>query len=247
MQASYKILVVEDEELMADRIEMLIEKTGHQLIQVVDNSEDALQVVSRITPDLILMDINIEGEYDGIELADLINEKQSIPIIFVTSLHDDRTFRRISRTNPIGYISKPFTDIQLQRSIELVFSHFNKKENQHFELDAGQLENQEYFFIKKGGSIDKILISDIHYLEADGRYCIIGLESKKYLIRQPLKEMLQRLARGQFLQVHRSYIVNMEKVSSINLEDQVIHLGKTNVPLSRREKDQVMKRLNLLK
>jgi len=247
-KTTYKILVVEDEELVADRLEMLIEKTGHEFIKTVDNSEDALQVIRKTKPDLILMDVNIEGEYDGIELADLIHERRPIPIIFITSLHDERTFRRISRTNPVGYIVKPFTDIQLQRSIDLVFAQAQKQDKPAYEVSP--LENSktdDVFFVKKGKKLEKIKVPDICYLEADGRYCVIGMKEGKYLVRLPLKDMHQKLDPETFLQVHRSYVVNTSQIDSIDLEDQVIYLGEMAIPLSRREREQVIRHLNLLK
>ncbi len=243
-----KILVVEDEPLVADRLEMLIEKAGHELTKTVDNSKDALQVISERAPDLILMDINIDGDYDGIELADMIREEKNIPIIFITSLHDDHTFRRISRTNPMGYLVKPFSDIQLQRSIDLVFQQLKNQPDSLYEFKKAEEKKQaDHLFIKKGNKLEKVKIADIYYLEADGRYCLIKTAAKKFLVRQPLKEMHQKLDPEIFIQVHRSYVVNINKVESIDLDEHVIYLEKMGVPLSRREKEQVIQRLNLLK
>ena len=82
MQVS--VLIVEDEELYADKMEMQLEKLDYKHLGTVDNSKDALQLIDKDAPDLILMDINIQGEYDGIELADMIHKKSMIPIIFIT-------------------------------------------------------------------------------------------------------------------------------------------------------------------
>lgn len=248
MSKKYKVLVVEDEELAADRMEMLIDKLGYDCLEVVDNSTDALALIERQIPDLVLMDINIRGAYDGVELADLIHADHPIPIIFVSSLHDEQTFQRIARTNPLAYIIKPFSDIQLQRTIELVFK---QQKNQSADtVEAVQLELNpdlvDWFFIKKGKMLEKILRSEILYLEADGRYSVIHLEKQKYLVRLPLKELHQLLSVHDFIPVHRSYIVNKNKIDRIDLEDYTIQLGNHKVPLSRREKDLVLEQLRFL-
>ena len=99
---------------------MQLDKLGYEHLATVDNSQMALAILENETPDLILMDVNIKGDYDGIELADKIHQKENIPILFITSLQDDMTFRRASRTNPVGFLTKPFSKVQLMRSMELV-------------------------------------------------------------------------------------------------------------------------------
>lgn len=247
MKKIFKILVIEDEDLTADRIEMLIEKIGHEHLDSVDNSQAALRILEDTLPDLILMDINIEGDYDGVELADLIHQKADIPIIFITSLHDERTFRRIKRTNPVGYIVKPFNDVQLQRSIELIIQQLDVPEEEAYDLPEESIGEEEHvFFVKKGASLEKINLLNILYLEADGRYCVIGFHKKKFLVRIPLREMMMKLNPNDFIQVHRSYVVNKNKIESINLEDNIIQLVGMTIPISRREKDRVLEHLRLL-
>ena len=100
-------MIVEDDELTASKMEMQIDKLGYELFKWVNNSESAILALSKAQPDLILMDINIEGEYDGIELTDMIHQQWAIPVIFISSLQDNYTFKRIKRTNPIAFIQKP--------------------------------------------------------------------------------------------------------------------------------------------
>ena len=92
--ADFKIMIVEDEEIFADRLEILVEDLGYQHLCTVSSSTEALAQMFEKAPDLILMDINIEGKLDGIELAQKINEKKPTPIIFITSFRDESTFKR---------------------------------------------------------------------------------------------------------------------------------------------------------
>ncbi|MFK7972500.1 MAG: LytR/AlgR family response regulator transcription factor [Bacteroidia bacterium] len=242
----YRIMVVEDEELMADKIEMQIEKLGYEPFAIVDNSEDALKAIETKQPDLILMDVNIEGEYDGIELTDLIHQQHQIPIIFISSNQDDHTFRRLSRTNPLGFILKPFSEIQLQRSIELAFQQIAHAQPFTYEMDEAPVESEkrEFVFIKSQKKLHKIKIEEIFYLEADGRYSQVHTVDKKFLIRLSLKEMFEKVDNGNFIQTHRSFIVNMDKIKSVDLEDSVVILENMHIPISRREKDNILEKLD---
>ncbi len=250
METTFKIMIVEDEGLMADKMEMQIDKLGYQHFGTVDNSEDALKLLETSQPDLILMDVNIEGEYDGIELTDMIHQQWEIPIIFITSLHDNRTSKRIIRTNPVAYIIKPFSDAQLKTTVELIVKQLLAKPSKIDTYDLNveeELPTQEkdFLFVKKRNELVKIKIEDIFYLEADGRYTQIYTMDKKFLIRMSLKEMLEKkLDSKLFIQTHRSYIVNITKIKSVNLEDSVVDLGNMHVPLSRREKEEVLKKLD---
>lgn len=244
--ASYQIMVVEDEELMADKMEMQIEKLGHQLFAHVDNSEDALAALEKGMPDLILMDIQISGAYDGIELTDMIHQNYSIPVIFISSQYDDNTFRRITRTNPIAFITKPFSDIQLQRTIEMAFLKLEQESPPSFELSEpdGKEPSAEFIFVKNRKRLEKIRIQDIFFLEADGRYCRIQLVDRKFLIRMSLKEVSLKLDLENFIQTHRSFIVNIDKIKTLDLEDNLVVLENMSVPISRREKEHIMEKLN---
>lgn len=245
-QDQKRIMIVEDEELMADRIEMQLEKLGYALFAAVDNSEDALNALTDSQPDLILMDVNIEGEYDGIELVDMIHRQWDIPVIFISANHDNGTFRRISRTNPLGFLTKPFTEIQLQRSIELAFHQLGQPKPDAFDIgeEQGPNSQHDFIFLKSRRKLHRIKITEIFYLEADGRHTQVHTIDKKFLIRLTLKEMTDKVNNGNFIQSHRSFVVNMDKIKTIDLEDSVIILDNMHIPISRREKDKVLEKLD---
>lgn len=236
-----KVLIVEDEELYGDQLEMLIEKLEYELVGIVDNSVEALQIIEKTPPDLILMDIYIKGQYDGIELAARIHQDFDIPIIFITSLQDDLTFKRAARTNPIHFITKPFSDLQLQRSIELSIRNLAKQEEENWETD---LVFKNHLFIKVRHKLEKISIEAILFVEADGRYCQICTEEKKYLVRLSLQELTGMLPAASFIQVHRSYLVNASKILNIDLQDSFVQIKQHQVPLSKRHRELLLKKLN---
>ena len=238
------ILIVEDEELFASKMEMQIDKLGHRCVGIVDNREEAIALIEQNDITLVLMDININGDYDGVELAQEIKTISKASILFITSNHDDQSFKRANRVGAVGFITKPFTDIQLQRMIELAIT--NKKKGE----EAGDSPYEDIrdgiLFIKKNNQIAKVNIDDIYYIEADGKYTRIYTKGDIYMVRKPFKTMTERLVSYHFVQCHRSYAVNLKKIKSINIEESVIVLEERSVPLSRREKDQLIEKLNYL-
>ena len=130
--SNFKILVVEDEVLIAIDIQETLQDLGYDVCQVCYHSEDAIKALQRHQPDLVLLDISIPGNEDGIALAHKINEHYEIPFIYLTSHADLATIERAKHTKPYGYIVKPFKDKDLISSIEIALYNYSedlKKKN----------------------------------------------------------------------------------------------------------------------
>ena len=113
------ILIVEDESIVALDIKDKLEHLGYNVLNIVSSGEKAIEEVTKIQPDLILMDIVLKGEIDGIETARQIRECFDIPIIYLTAHSDEKTLKRAKITEPFGYIIKPFVDEDLKSAIEI--------------------------------------------------------------------------------------------------------------------------------
>lgn len=112
-----KVLVVEDEKIIAKDIEATLKRIGHESAGSVAKGEDAINFAEKEKPDLILMDITLKGEMDGIEAAKIINDKFRIPIVYITAHQDEDTIEKTKGTNPYGYITKPLDDRDLSTAI----------------------------------------------------------------------------------------------------------------------------------
>ena len=117
--ASFKILVVEDESIVAMDIKHRLENMGYIVPAITSSGEEAVEKASETDPDLILMDIVLKGEIDGIEAAQQIKENLDVPIVYLTAYSDERTLKRAKITGPFGYIIKPFEDRELHSAIEV--------------------------------------------------------------------------------------------------------------------------------
>lgn len=237
-------MIVEDEPIFADRLELLIEDLGYEHLISVDNSMAALAQMFVKPPDLILMDINIVGELDGIQLAEKINEKQLTPIIFITSFRDKATFDRALKTGPVAFLLKPFDELQLQRSIELAVQQLgSSKQTTGSEEWIEDFVAGNFLFIKVRNKLVKVYVPDIYYGEADGQYSTLHTKDRKFVIRIGLGELLDHFPAAQFLQTHRSYFVNLSRVEEVDLQESILSIGKYQVPISRRFKEHLVKRL----
>jgi CheY-like chemotaxis protein len=116
-----QILVVEDENIVALDLRIRLEGLGYTVVAVAVSGEEAVEKTSELEPDLILMDIRLRGEMDGIEATQIIQARSDVPIIYLTALADEDTLRRAEATGAQGLIRKPFEDEDLRTAIEAAF------------------------------------------------------------------------------------------------------------------------------
>jgi len=116
------ILVVEDEMIVAKDIQNRLIKLGYSVVEIISNGEAAIREVAKSCPDLVLMDIKLKGEIDGVEAAKEIYTRFNIPIIYLTANADKTTLERAKTTEPFGYIIKPFKERELNTTIEITLS-----------------------------------------------------------------------------------------------------------------------------
>lgn len=152
MTSTAQILVVEDEALIADDIQFGLQDLGYHVPSVVASGNDALASVAEDAPNLILMDINIQGDIDGIETANQIRLQHDIPIIFLTAFADDGFLARAKVTNPFGYLLKPFKERELHATIEMAL-------NKH-RLEQELKESQDKLKKITEASSDAIIMMD---------------------------------------------------------------------------------------
>ncbi len=224
---SLSIFIVEDEPLIAATIETALEKQGFKVLGEAENYEDALNAIQKQKPDLVLLDIQLEGERDGVELA-MEFDKKNIPYLYLTSQTDPETVDRVKQTHPLGFIVKPFTEAGLRSNIELAW---------HNLLLAGD----DYLIIKSEGETYKLNQQDILYLKAFDNYCYVVTNEHRYLVPKTLKHTAEGLNPSHFARSHRSYVVNLKEVSKMTLDS--LFINGTAIPLSSANKENIKARL----
>jgi len=245
------VLVVEDEALIASEIERALVRLGHTPVDAVDNSDEALAILAQQPVELVLMDINIEGDTDGIATALLVRRQYALPVVFLTARSDVATLNRAKLAQPYGYLIKPFTDESLRACLELaLYNAYEATPRQADKLAApketsapASFSASRALYVRKGAAHVKVLVADILYFEALQNYVRMHTASEVYVFDSTLKQIEQTLP-GCFFKTHRSHIVNIEHVAAY--EEGAVLLGSDYVPVSRSCKDELKKRLHLV-
>lgn len=254
MDEPIKILVIEDEMVIAANISLQLTELGYDVTGILPRGEEALAHIEVETPDIILMDIRLKGKMDGIDTANLIRLKYCIPVIFITGNADEVYFNRTKETHPYAFISKPFKKLDLQRAIELTIGRMAVEK---IELD-GRSENTESqqesttddfilndrIFIRHNEKMLKIDIKNVFYIEADRNYCRIFTNGKEYLLVMTLKNIDEKLPQKHFLRIHRSYIINLSQIDEVAGTHVVI--ARRAIPMSKAMRTELLKRLRTI-
>lgn len=249
--AKVKILVVEDESIVAKDIQNSLKKLGYQVPITVSSAEKAIEEIEENRPDLVLMDIMLKGQMSGIEAANLIKERFGLPLIFLTAYADDNTLSKAKITEPYGYIIKPFKEKELQTTIEMaMYKHEKdeviKKERDLYHSIIENKESKDSIFVRADYRLNKINFDDIYYVEALKDYVVINTSDNSYTTHTTMKEMVRILPQKDFVRIHRSFIVNLNKIFSIKYPDLVIE-GKMKVlPIGGLYRKELYSRLNLI-
>ncbi len=246
------ILIVEDEGILAMELSDSLEADGYFVVGIANNGRKALDLFQRQRVDLVLCDITIKGDWDGIETVRRLTAERSIPVIYLTALTDRETLERAKETYPAAYVNKPYQLASLRTAIELAIHNFTRQTTPTMEppipLERGArdretiLQIDDHLFVKQNYQFVKINVSELLYLEADNVYTTLVTANRKYVIRLTLSGILERMNLPSLVRIHRSYAVNIHKVESFN--DAELTIGVQALPLSRSYKEDFLQRFN---
>ncbi len=245
MDTPVKLLIVEDDMIIAANIALQLSLLGYEVSGIVRRGEEAIQHVETNQPDLILLDICLKGSLDGIDTAHTIHQRWNTPIIYITANTDEATFARAKKTSPYAFISKPIRAIELQRAIELAIGHLADEHHPPTDPIPDALSVlSDRIFVRHREKIVKIFIADILYVEADRNYCHLYTADKEYVLTTTLKVMEDKLPTNYFVRVHRSYLVNLTQIDEVG-EGHIGVRGK-EIPLSHNLRDALLKRIQTI-
>ncbi|WP_194776779.1 LytR/AlgR family response regulator transcription factor [Pararhodonellum marinum] len=240
-----KILIVEDELVIAEDLKDILEEMGYEVCGIAVSAREALAMIEEKSPDLALLDIHIKGGKDGIALAAEINEHYHLPFIMLTSYSDMQTLNRAKEVHPYGYLVKPYNEKDILACIEMSMANFAKEQ-----AKKSHEENQEDFvlkdsmFIRTNGMLVKLKLDEIIYFEADANYTQVHTKSKKYVIRSILKELEGKLDANRFVRIHKSFLINLEEIDSIQSES--VQIAGKEIPISRNQYSWLLHQIRML-
>jgi DNA-binding LytR/AlgR family response regulator len=245
------VLVIEDESIVSKDIQYSLKKLGYNVVGAAPTGEKAVELAEELRPDIILMDIMLKGKITGIEASAQIKEKLNIPVIFLTAYADENTLAKAKVTEPYAYIIKPFKEIDLHTSIEMaLYKHGKeleilKERDMLFSLVESR-ENNDFIFVKSKSRLVKLNNTDIYYIEALKDYVVINTANTRYTIHSTMRDIEDKMPSDQFIRIHRSYIVRLDKISQIEFPNVILEDTKKIIPIGGSYKDELYKRINLV-
>ena len=259
--APLRILIVEDEFLTLEALSGALTGMGYGIAGDAMSAEEALAVLDEGQTDLAILDIHISGRRSGIWLAEQIRERYDIPFIFLTAFSDKATISDAARTRPESYLVKPFVREDLFAAIELAVHAYAERTRLALPDPATdpstapasapektgngkeKLLLTDSIFIKDELMYRRVSVADIQYIQSFRNYLELDFgNNKKRLVRSTLTDFVARLPEEIFLKTHRSYAVNLERVSAIG--GNFVIIGNREIPISKEVRQEMMQRLN---
>lgn len=235
-----KLLIVEDEMIIANDMKMILESIGYEVVGIARAADKAIALLNESRPDLALVDINLGKGMEGVEIGKVIREQFQIPFIFCTSYSDSNTVNEAKQVRPSGYLVKPFNKEDLYVAIEIALTNFSGGTQQ----EPNDIILNDSLFIKEGRLFTKVSFDDIVWIEQDRNYVEIHTATRVHPVRSTLKDFAKNLPEKKFFQVHRSFMVNVDHITAINSD--VIKLKDKEIPISKNHKEELLGKIKLL-
>ncbi|MFM2368130.1 MAG: hypothetical protein RL619_426 [Bacteroidota bacterium] len=232
-------IIIDDEETARVIIAQMISKCpGLKLIQDFPNAIQAIKFLNNVEVDLIFLDI-LMPDFTGFDFIKSL--KNPSKVILITS---DKNFaiEAFEYECIVDYLVKPITEYRFQKAIQKAETY--KIPSKSNEIKPIIEDNANEFYVNIDRRLIKIEMNSVNIVEAKGDYIHIKTENKDYVVHSTLKKIEDKLPKDLFLKVHRSFIINIKKI--IDIEDNSVLIAKNVIPVSRANRPELMKRLNLL-
>jgi len=230
--STFRIAIAEDEMIIAGDIQDMLLAFGYEVCGIAISYAEALEIAEQEQPDLFILDINLNEEKSGVDLA-IVLQNMGIPFIFATSHADKYTIESVKRTRPLSYLIKPFTQNDLYACIEIALSN-QRSENTH------------NLYLPIGKNKKRIDIREIFYIQANGNYVELKIGNQRVALRKNLKEFESKLPTGHpFIRVHKSFLVNRLRVSSYS-QIELKLTDNTSIPIGRTYLVEIKNLLNVI-
>jgi DNA-binding LytR/AlgR family response regulator len=247
-----KAVIIEDEFPIAEDIRTQLEIAGYMVTALFNSGEEALACLVNDPPDVLLVDIKLSGQMDGIGLVEKFAAAHTRPVIYITANSDSSTYDRARKTKPNAFLVKPFSTANLLASVDLALLNFSNN-NTPASVERTPILNpgpedqflvNQSLFIRTHGKYRKVKCEDLLFIEADGSYVHIQTRSERYTLSQNLATFQKKTPLPTLLRIHRSYIINLPAVDSF--EESFVFIGTHKIPLSDNYKADFMSRIHFL-
>lgn len=244
MEEAVKILIVEDEYVTAKTLSNFLEASGYTVVGCAMDTEEALSYLNNTVIDCVILDINLNDEKDGVWIANHIKENYHIPFIFLTAYTDKETISRAVKASPFGFLAKPFQKVELFSAIEITLHKHNELTMLQKNYIINEDNHIQTVFLKNVDRFDKVVINDICFIETQKNYLLIHIDTMVYKHRATLKEFIDMLPPLDFIKTHRAFLINKNKIVSVDKSNHVIKVLSSNIPISKAFRQDVYEKIN---
>ena len=222
MESKIKILIVEDEAIIAENLGYSLEDLGYEVTGTCYTYKEAMEALPGTDADLVMLDINLgdNSKESGLTIAEYIRQKHGIAFIFLTAYNDLETIRTATYLQPSGYLIKPVNNATLFAAVQLAIERFNNNATIH--PCIVETEIPDYFFVKLGSKNQKVFWKDLFCIEAGKNYVKLRAEitGQDYPIRGSLTYIIENLLpakyKNDFIRINRSVYLNIKFITSFN-------------------------------
>ncbi|MBX2896890.1 MAG: response regulator [Cyclobacteriaceae bacterium] len=239
------ILTIEDDLLIAEDLKQKLIQLGYGVLGNATTCQETIDFIRTQTPDLIIADIMIEGDKDGIETVSEIYKQLLCPVIYLTANSESATVKRALATHPAAFLIKPFKMSEFAINIDLAIRNFKAR----FPQIPTATSKSDSIFVPDKYLYHRVYKSDILFVEADGSYIKIITSERKYQITTNLKGFEAQFDHPAFYRVSRKHLVNLDRVSRINGNMLYIRDNKTehSITISKFERAEILSRFEIIK
>jgi DNA-binding LytR/AlgR family response regulator len=224
-----RCIIVDDEPLAREGMERLVKDAGvFDLVAVCSNAMEANKILSQEKIDLMFLDIQMPG-MRGI---DFLKTLQTKPLVIITTAYPNFALEGFE-LNVLDYLVKPITAERFLKAVNRAKDVLESKEGGNAETKT------DFFFIRSASSYEKVFFNDILFIEASQNYMSVHTEKGKLMALLTIKSLEEQLPTGKFLRIHKSYIVSLEKITSLRGNEVII--GAHKIPIGKNYKDQLLK------
>ncbi|WP_118973872.1 response regulator [Taibaiella koreensis] len=240
MENRKRVLIVENEVILSSDMTITLTHNGYEC-RAVSTGEEAIALLSQFNPDIILMDIGLDGKIDGISTAGIIRRQLAQPIIFITEQDADPIFQQAKLTQPNNYLTKPYTDAALLRAVQMAEAAPPTSPGAHVPAEIGDRVT-DGIFVFAGDGYSKVIFSDILCLETLGMSTIMYCEhGKNYKVSISSNNLAIELDYPPLIRVSRFHYVNIHKVDQIKKD--LLIVGTKEIPWSKKYREDILSRL----
>ena len=240
------ILIVENESIVALDLATALHEDGYAVIGIADHAEEATRLFTQHAVDIVLMDIHLDGEKDGIDtVADLMKIRKT-PVIYLTAFTDNITVERVKYTYPSAFLVKPYQISNVRIAVELALNSFAVRPAPAREAELTKepiWQMGDFVFIKYNYQFVKVPLVDILTVEANRNHISLYTNDRKFVLRLSLGQLFERVFFDRLIRIHRSYAVNIDAIKSFT--EQTVVTDKGELPIGRNYKEEFLKRLDL--